>query len=170
MKKGISPLIATVMLIMLAVILIFLFSRLSGETVGKGLEKGTEIFEGFNNCEEVGFNVERVYCDPNRTGIALVNIENEKNVEFRDGFVLRAVYNDGEVEEVGSFLDNTRLRAYEKLNIGFTRKSVGTGIFGQPLYKKIDSIEIIPKVLAGQELKYCQDKMQKIEVKNCLEV
>ena len=74
--------------------------------MGKGLEKGTEIFEGFNNCEEVGFNVERVYCDPDRIGIALVNIENEKNVEFRDGFVLRAVYNDGEVEEVGSFFES----------------------------------------------------------------
>tara|TARA_Y100000310_G_scaffold121982_2_gene120668 strand:- start:2945 stop:3475 length:531 start_codon:yes stop_codon:yes gene_type:complete len=175
MKKGISPLIATVMLIMLAVILTFLFFRLEGETVGKGLEKGKEIWEGFNNCEEVEFNVENAYCDSLMKNLVVVKIENEKNVDFRDAFVLRVFYADEEVgvselsEEVGSFLDNTRLLAYETREVAFIRKSSGTNFAGKPLYKKVDYIEIVPKVLAGQKIQYCQDKMQKIGVENCIE-
>tara|TARA_Y100000034_G_scaffold64221_1_gene77662 strand:- start:657 stop:1175 length:519 start_codon:yes stop_codon:yes gene_type:complete len=172
MKKGISPLIATVMLIMFVVIIILLFSRFGRETVDKGLSSGTEIWEGFSNCEEVAFNVEKAYCDPNMASLVVVKIENEKDVDFRDAFVLRVFY-DEEVgvselsKEVGSFLDNTRLLAYETREVAFIRESSGTNFAGKPLYKNVGYVEIVPKVLAGQKIQYCQDKMQKIEVEGC---
>ena len=162
MKKGISPLIATVMLVMLGVILVLMFYQWGGETVGKGLESGTEIWEGFNNCEEVGFQVEDGWCD---NDLLYVKINNEKNMNFKDGFVVKFIFEDGE-QEIVTLLKDERLDAYEAKPIGVPRHPVEMD-FGKQ-YKAIQKVEVIPKVLAGQEFQFCNEKIQKIEVENCI--
>ena len=62
MKRGVSPLIAAVLLIVFVVTLLIVIFNLTRETVESGFEKGEEIFEGFSNCDEVKFFVENAEC------------------------------------------------------------------------------------------------------------
>src|SRR3989338_150357 len=163
MKRGISALISAVLLIVFVVTMFIVIFNLTRETVESGFEKGQSIFEGFSNCDEVKFFVEGAECN---SEILKVKIKNEKNVDFRDGFVLRFFSSDAE-GEIGSFLYNTRLDAYEVGEIFAIRdgKVTGQNIAGQDVieYNSIESLEIIPKVKAGDGFQFCNDKKVKIE-------
>ncbi|MBS3150885.1 hypothetical protein J4443_00710 [Candidatus Woesearchaeota archaeon] len=173
MKRGVSPLIAAVLLIVFVVTLLIVIFNLTRETVESGFEKGEEIFEGFSNCDEVKFFVENAECGRSdhenerrrNTDLLYMNIKNEKNVDFKDAFVVKFFYSGGGGEEVSSVLDDTRVNAYEVKTMGIYRPYV-EGDFGKD-YKEINSIEIVPRVKAGDEFKFCTDKKREIEVRNC---
>lgn len=172
-KRGISPLIASVLLIVFVVTMLTVIFNLTKETVEEGFEEGEKVFEGFSNCDEVKFFVENAECGMKdhenerrrNANLLYIDIKNEKNIDFRDAFVVRFFYSSGDEGEVSSVLDDTRLNAYEVKPIGIYRPYT-EGDFGKN-YKEINSIEIIPRVKAGDEFKFCNDKKKKVEVKNC---
>ena len=175
LKKGLSALISAVFLILLAITVSTFIYNFSKGSVESGLEKGEEIFEGFENCDEVVFSVEDAYCNSNE-GIVRIKMRNEKKIDFKDAFALRVFY-EGQDQEVGSFLDQTQLLAYEIKEIAFGRVSLDrevlsqlTGILiNERYYPEIKEIEIVPKVKAGKKFQFCNEKKQKIEVRDCTE-
>lgn len=170
MKKGISPLIATVMLVMLAVILGFLFFKLSGRTIGTGLERGSEVWEGFQSCGEVSFKLLEFTCQGCRFAL---KISNNKDINFKNGFAVRAFYNREVVEGVSVPYHGNELLAYEARDIGgfLPGEDVKNPLTGmmECVPKPINSIEVIPKVKIGEEFKLCMDKKQVLEVVGCSE-
>ena len=169
MKRGVSPLIASVLLIVFVVTMLTVIFNLTRETVESGFEEGQSTFEGFSNCDEVKFFLEDAYCD---SGLIFVKVKNEKKIDFKDGFAVRFFYSNGDEGEVGSFLYDTRLNAYEVKAIALSRPEFeGKGLLGETItkYRAIQSLEVVPRVKAGDEFKSCVDKKKKIEVKNCLE-
>lgn len=165
--------ISAVLLIVFVVTMFVVIFNLTRESVEEGFEKSEEVFEGFSNCDEIKFFVENAECGMRdhenerrrNTDLLYIDIKNEKNIDFKDAFVVKFFYSGGVGEEVSSVLDNTRLNAYEVKPIGIYRPYV-EGNFGKD-YKEINSIEIVPRVKAGNEFKFCNDKKKIIEVKNC---
>src|SRR3989338_5904762 len=172
MKRGISALISAVLLIVFVVTMFIVIFNLTRETVESGFEKGQSIFEGFSNCDEVKFFVEGAECGRSNhenerrrnTDWLYIDIKNEKNINFRDAFVVKFIFSDGSTK-TSSTLDYTWLKAYEVKPVVVYRE-YDEGDFGR-IYKSFNTIEIIPRVKAGDEFQYCNDKKAKIEVKNC---
>ncbi len=172
MKQGISPLISAVLLIVFVVTMFVVIFNLTRETVESGLEKGEEVFEGYSNCDEIKFFVENVECGRSEhenerrrnADLLYVSIKNEKNINFKDAFVVK-FFLDNDEAEVSSTLDDTRLNAYEVKTVGIYRPYLD-GDFGKS-YKKINSIELIPRVKSGEEFSFCENKKVKVKVENC---
>ncbi|MBI2106236.1 hypothetical protein HYT56_05390 [Candidatus Woesearchaeota archaeon] len=171
MKKGMSEIISAVLLIVLITALISVVITFSRRSIERGFEEGQEIFEGFSSCEEVKFFIENAECGKagNEDGkinkdLLYIGIKNEKNINFRDAFVVKFLLGDGSTE-ISSTLDDTRLNAYEVKLIGIYRPFV-QGDFGK-VYKEFNTIEIIPRVKAGDEFQFCENKKKEVEVKNC---
>src|SRR3989344_6699442 len=102
MKRGISPLIGAVLMIVFVIAIITLIINFTKESVERGFEKGQEIFEGFSNCDEVKFFVERAECGSGNnenlkknSGLLYIDIRNEKNINFKDAFVVKFLFDDG---------------------------------------------------------------------------
>ena len=172
MKRGISPLISAVLLIVFVVTLLIAIFNLSRETVESGFEKGGEVFEGFSNCDEVKFFAENAECgradheNERRINpdLLYIDIKNEKNINLKDAFVVKFFLADDETG-VSSTLDDTRLNAYEVRAVGIYRPYT-EGDFGKN-YKLFSNIELIPRVKVGDGFRFCENKKAKIEVKNC---
>jgi hypothetical protein len=171
-KRGVSPIIAVVLFITLAIAIFVVVLSFTRESVEEGFKRGDEAFEGYSNCDEVKFFVENAECgtadnkDEKRQNLAFlyIDMKNEKNINFKDAFVVKFLLNDGETE-VSSTLDDTRLNAYEVKPIGIYRP-FSDGDFGNT-YKPFKSIELIPRVVVGDGFKFCENKKRKIEVLNC---
>ena len=172
MKRGISPLIGVVLLIVFVIAIITLIINFTKESIERGFEKSEKIFEGFSSCEEAKFFVERAECGSinnqnerrRNTDLLYIDIKNEKNINFRDAFVVKFLLEE-EGSEISSTLDDTRLNAYEVKPVGIYRPFI-QGDFGKN-YKQVDTIEIIPRVKAGDEFVFCENQKEKIEVENC---
>lgn len=166
MKRGVSSLIAAVLLIVFVVTMLVVIFNLTRESVEPGFEKGEGAFEGFSNCDEVKFFVEDAYCDG---GLVIVKVKNEKKIDFKDGFAVRFFHSNDDWD-VGSFLYDTRLNAYEVKAIGISRPTYeAKGLLGEDItkYKAIQFLEVVPRVKSGEGFQFCADKKKKIEVKNC---
>ena len=173
MKRGVSPLIASVLLIVFVVTLLVVIFNFTRETVESGFEKGEEVFEGFLNCDEVKFFVENAECgvsdheneERRNSGLLYIDIKNEKNINFKDAFVVKFFLVNDEAE-ISSTLDDTRLNAYEVRTVGIYRP-YSEGDFVGKDYKEFNTIELVPRVKVGDEFRFCENKKRKIEVKNC---
>ena len=167
MKRGISPIISAVLLIVFVVTMLIVIFNLTRKTVESGFEKGQEVFEGFSNCDEVKFFVEDAYCDG---GLVIVKVKNEKKIDFKDGFAVRFFHPDENDWGVGNFLYDTRLNAYEVKAIGISRSTYeAKGLLGEDItkYKSIQFLEVVPRVKSGEGFQFCVDKKKKIEVRDC---
>ena len=172
MKRGISPLIATVLLIVFVVTMFVVIFNMTRGTVESGLEEGEKVFEGYSNCDEIKFFVDKAECGRKdhenerrrNADLLYISMKNEKNINFKDSFVVKFFLADDETEVSGT-LDDTRLNAYEVKTVGIYRPYFD-GDFGKS-YKKINYIELIPRVKAGNELAFCENKKAKIKVENC---
>ena len=112
-KRGLSPVIATILLVALALVLaliIFLWAR---TFIGEAIEKAGSKIE--NSCEDVSFEVEAFYSDDNNNQNDKIFIENIGNVpiygveirekriiggEIRDVRKLNEIINAGETTDV----------------------------------------------------------------------
>jgi len=172
MKRGISPLIGVVLLIVFVIAIITLIINFTKESVERSFEKSEKILEGFSSCEEAKFFVERAECGSGNnenlkknSDLLYIDIRNEKNINFKDAFVVKFLFDDGG-SETSSTLDDTRLNAYEVKLIGIYRP-FEQGAITNKIYKSFNTIEIIPRVKAGNEFKFCENKKKEIEVENC---
>ena len=161
-KRGIESLVATVFFVLIVIVLIAGISVFLRNNVVQSFIKGESAFEGFQNCNEIKYRVEGAYCDPEKESIVLVRVNNEKNIDFKDSYIVRFFYPDGDGDEIGTFLYDTRLLAYESKDIGISRPTYDEGVFGEKSgqFRPIQSLELVPKIKAGREFVLCNDKKQ----------
>jgi len=95
-KRGISPLIATVLLIGFVVALAALIMLWGGRFVREKAEKEGALSEKQLECENVEIDVASV--DVRGRG-STISIENKKNKQV-DGFIFRAIKKDGSSETI----------------------------------------------------------------------
>ena len=99
-KRGVSPLIASVLLIVFVVTMFIVIFNLTRETVESGFEKGEEVFEGFSNCDEVKFFVENAECGRRdhenerrrNSDLLYIDIKNERlngNIKYRSNEIVK---------------------------------------------------------------------------------
>lgn len=170
LKRGISPLVASVLLILFTITLFTVISKFSSKTVEESLERSGSAFETYQNCNEVEFDVRDAFCIPEKKGLLLVRVENKKDIDFKDNFVVR-LFGVGDDLEIGTFLYDTRLNAYELKDIAIARSAEkGRNFLGEEvdLFKEIKKIEIIPKVETSNGVSFCNELKKDVVVRNCI--
>ncbi|MCD4759714.1 hypothetical protein K8R33_02410 [archaeon] len=155
-KKGLSPLIATVLLVALVVVIAFLIFWWYGELIGDELEK-SEITADQACVQDVSFRLSDGECTDGPTDDGL----NSRMISF-------GVENDGEIR-ISSFRAvvvgdestfNQEIAQGVEQGVS-TRLSVVANIdeLGTLL-----NLEIIPMISAGGTTKYCTEQSQFIEI------
>ncbi len=150
-KRGISPLIATVLLIGFAVAVAALVI-LWGTGVIKGqIEKTGEFAQGKLGCEsQIEIDLDQATCSPGRV---VVGVENLKDIAVPN---LRGrVIGDG---GASSSLAGVPLNSNEKKNVAFVFDSSKVG--------KPKAIEVIPVLYSGNNQVTCDGQKIAIEVDN----
>jgi len=169
-KRGVSPIVASILLILFTIVLFTIISKFSSNTVDKSLDKTGSILETYQNCNEISFNVRDAYCSSEKKGLLLVRVENEKDINFKDNFVVR-LFDSNNNLDLGTFLYDTRLNAYELKDIAIARSTEkGKGILGEEvdMFKDIKKIEVIPKVETSNGVSFCQNLKKDVEVRDCI--
>ncbi len=138
MKKGVSPLIATILLVGFTVSIVTLTILWSSGYVEERAQKEEKLAESKLGCEEVKFTVNDAY----QSGDELyLTIENKASMEL-DAFIIRIYGDTGEVEAVDL---RQRLQGLETKDINIGPAEFDSGIVGT-----ITTVDIIPQIKAGK--------------------
>jgi len=141
-KKGLSPLISTVLILSFTLVLIVLVFVFTGEISEEQIRSSEDIKERYDVATTVSFKIDSVNL---KSGRVEVMLENTGNLGIF-GFMIRTYSNsDIEVSENDTFLEV------------FNKKIITVPI----LFNKIDKIEVIPKVIVGGELRYLYENRMK---------
>ncbi|MCX8189732.1 MAG: hypothetical protein N3F05_00690 [Candidatus Diapherotrites archaeon] len=92
-QKGISPIIATVLLVLVSVILAATYFGWLHSFVGESITKGEEIGRKRINCSNAGITIISCTYDKGRSELVSVKIENTGSVDL-NGFKVIAKYAD----------------------------------------------------------------------------
>ena len=162
-KKGVSNIILSVLLILFIItISTFVFTWIKKTTEGS-MEKTDVILEKLEACQDIDFEIEDAYC---KEDVIVIRINNNRNIDFKDGFSLKLIYEENEEgNEISTFVYGTELKAYETVDINGLRQ-FKEGAFGKE-YFKIKDIEVVPKLLLDNKVSYCNDKKQILQPKDC---
>ena len=144
MKRGISPLLAEVLLIGLAVSLIAGLIAYGNDMFKKRSEETTENFAAANSCNRVEFNVKKLKCDATNLLQSIT------------------ITNDGESEIDAFRVDSGNQIFYNELDSSLEVFGA-TSINGNNIPEQTE-VKIIPAIKKGQELQYCGNKIQTIKI------
>jgi flagellin-like protein len=137
-KKGISPIIATVLLLGFAVALgtsVFLWQARQTEQLGKGLVR---FASGVLNCQEVNFNAQ------SSDGCTKVSIRNSGFFDV-DGFAIRSFSSFGAGSEVKTVF--VKAQGSDVLELGLVNA---------------EKVEVMPVVKVEGELVGCKDVVREV--------
>jgi len=152
-KKGISPLVATVMLVAIVVVIAFLVFWWYGEYINENLAK-SEITAEQACLNDVSFSLSAPGCLENATGIGKIvyfNVENNGRAKINS---FKASV-DGNIDSTFVTIPQSVDQSVEtKLSFVIDVASVGTDL----------NIELTPMVKAGGATKYCTEKTKTILV------
>ena len=152
-KKGVSPLVASVLLVGIVVVISFLVFWWYGEYVADNLEK-SEVSADQSCLQDVGFSISNVNCLENSTAtnkIVYFDLENTGSIDL-NAFKASIVGNSA--NDVKSISQEVRQSVTSKLSFG-----CDVGLVGADL-----EVDIIPLIWKGGITKYCTDKVQTISV------
>ena len=162
-KKGVSGIIVTILLILFIITVSGVaFNWIKGQTSGV-MEQADIISEKLQACNDIDFVIEDAYCDGD---VIIIQITNNKNIDFKDAFSLKLRYEENEEgNEVSVFRFGTELKAYESVEIQGLRQFEETN-FGKN-YFKIEEVEIVPRLLLNGKQVFCSENKQVLEARNC---
>lgn len=162
-KKGLSDIVVGVLLILFIITISSVIFTWVKRTSESGMEKSDVILDRLQECQDIDFNVNDAYC---KDDVIIIKITNNRNIDFKDGFSLRLVYEGGdEGNEVSTFAYGTELKAYETVEIKGLRQFKESE-FGKD-YFKIKDVEVVPKLLIDSKVAYCNEKKQVLQPKDC---
>ena len=151
-KRGMSPLIATVLLIGLAVALAVFVIFWGTGIIRQEIDKTAGFAAGKIDCQtKVEIDVTKARCSAGIVIVSIQNIREEKLPDFRG----RVVGDKG----ASSSLAGVALDSYASKDIGFVYDSVNVG--------KPKAIEVIPVVYEGNDLVTCDASKIAIETEDC---
>ena len=163
-KKGISPIIAMILLILLIVTISgVLFNWIKGQT-SDVMDQSTIISEKLQACNDFKVDFESAFCNPETEGIIKVKIVNNNNENVKEGFSVRLIDVD-EIEASISSVNDIELEAYEGREITIFKQSE-EGPFGS-YFKPVSKIEFVPKFVIGDETVYCSENKVSLDAENC---
>jgi flagellin-like protein len=153
-RKGISPLIATVMLVAVVIVIAFLVFWWYGEYIEESLEK-SEITAEQACLNDVSFSLSQPGCLENSTGpnekIVYFNIENNGDIKINN---FKANI-DGNIGSTFVTIPQSVDQSVEtKLSFIIDTSGVGTDL----------GVTLTPMVKAGGITRYCTDKTKAISV------
>jgi flagellin-like protein len=152
-KKGVSPLIASVLLVGIIIVIAFLVSWWYGEYVASNLEK-SEISADQACLQDVSFSISDVNCLTNSSATnKIVYFELENNGEL-DLSAFKASIDGNIASDVRSISQEVRQGVTSKLSFEYDMGTVGPNL----------EIDIIPLIWNSGITKYCTDKTQTIDV------
>ena len=148
-KKGISPLIATVLLIGFTVAIVALIILWGGRFVSERAEKEGALAEKQAECVNVLYTVTSLKHDDGKKIIA--DIENQGNIRI-DGFIWRIKHEDGSIDAI---------EVHEIIE-PLSQASSVTGHYNQ----KFETVEMIPLLrVAGNKFVSCDGRLNVKEVR-----
>ncbi|MBU4242420.1 MAG: hypothetical protein KKA65_00610 [Nanoarchaeota archaeon] len=137
-KRGVSPLIATILLVGFTVSIVTLTILWSSGYVQERAQKEDKLAEARLNCENIKFTVIEAY----QSGSELfMTLENQAITKI-DAFILRIYGDTGEVEAV-DLRQNLKELETKKVNLGTADFDVG-------VVQTITTVDIIPQIKAGK--------------------
>ncbi len=153
-KKGISPLIATVMLVAVVIVLAFLVFWWYGEYIEENLQK-SEITAEQACLNDVSMRINEPGCLENATAtgdkVVYFNVENNGDIKL---YAFKANV-DGNIDTTFVTVPQSVDQSVEsKLSFVIDTTTIGTDL----------EITITPMVKAGGATKYCTDKAKAIVV------
>jgi len=152
-KKGVSPLIASVLLVGIVVVIAFLIFWWYGEYVADNLEK-SDISADQACLQDVSFSISNVNCLENSTAtnkIVYFDMENTGSIDL-SAFKISIVGNLA--NDVRSISQEVRQSVTSKLSFDYNMGIVGTNL----------EFDVIPLVWKSGVTKYCTDKTQTVSV------
>ena len=152
-KKGVSPLVASVLLVGIVVVIAFLVFWWYGEYVAENLEK-SEISADQACLQDVSFSISNVNCLENSTDtnkIVYFDLENSGSIDLS---AFKASIDGNLADDVRSISQEVRQSVTSKLSFDYDMILVGTDL----------EVDIIPLIWDSGVTKYCTDKVQTISV------
>lgn len=152
-KKGVSPLIASVLLVGIVIVIAFLVFWWYGDYVASNLDK-SDISADQACLQDVGFSITNTGCLQNSSDtnkIVYFDLGNSGDIDLS---AFEASIDGNSADDVKSISQEVRQGVTSKLSFEYDMNVVGTEI----------SVDIIPLIWAGGITKYCTDKTQTINV------
>jgi flagellin-like protein len=152
-KKGVSPLIASVLLVGIVIVIAFLVFWWYGDYVADNLDK-SDISADQACLQDVGFRITNVDClqdsdDTNK--IVYFDLENNGDIDLS---AFKVSIDGNLANDVKSISQEVRQGVTSKLSFEYNMEDIGDDL----------SADIIPLIWAGGITKYCTDKTQTINI------
>lgn len=152
-KKGISALVATVLLTVFVISLGLVVINWSSKLIGEGIEKSQSKIGSSLECADVNIKLE---SKPGASSTIIVKNNNRNNLGLK-GFITRFFFVNGNVI-VDYANDDTEIKEFGAGDFDFSDHQT-VNAAGNPGVKinwdEINRIEIIPKVDIGEEIVNC---------------
>ena len=152
-KKGVSPLVASILLVAIVIVIAFLVFWWYGDYVAENLDK-SGITADQACMQDVGFSITNVNCLHNSSDtnkLVYFDLENTGDI----GLSAFKVSIDGNLaDDVKSISQEVREGVTSKLSFEYDFDVVGNTL----------TTDIVPLIWAGGGTKYCKDKTQTINV------
>lgn len=154
MKRGLSPLIAVILLIGFTILLGALISQ-SGffdQTIGGA----TEIYDKTLYCETLNFNIKSgcYGVDGDENPVIKLLIENVGEVKLENGFKAK-IFLENEIIDIPTFPDVAIEKfGSENINLFFS-------------LNEETRIELIPRIKDDKKIDYCRDSSESFILKEC---
>ena len=155
-KKGISGLVATVLLIVFVVSLGLIVINWSSKLVGKGVEQSKSKIGSSLECADVSIKLEE---RPGAASTIIVKNNNRNNLKL-EGFITRFFISDQNVV-VDYANENTEIKSFSAKEFNFLKHQTVNAAGNPGVLVEWDGkkrIEIIPKVDIGEEVVNCDTK------------
>ncbi len=152
-KKGVSPLVASVLLVGIVIVIAFLVFWWYGEYVADNLQK-SEVSADQACLQDVGFSISDVNCAENSTAtnkIVYFDLENTGSIDLS---AFKASIVGNLANDVKSISQEVRQGVTSKLSFDYDMNLVGVNL----------EVDVIPLIWKGGVTKYCTDKVQTITV------
>ena len=178
MKKGVSPLIAVVLLIVIGIGLVAIVVPMIREPTEKTMKEASETSERIFDCKNIDYEIMNpCKCIQGSDSAIWFGIENKKNNEIYN-FIFQLVMNDNQIEvsEVWNCLKNGVLCSKEcegeetcpflvNLN-SYEKASVRTKIFSDEEINKVITLNVVPEIVINENKATCKDIIKKINIQS----
>ena len=154
-KKGVSALVATVLLIVFVVSLGLIVINWSSKLVGKGVEQSKSKIGSGLECADINVKLEE---KPGVDSIIIVKNNNRNNLKL-EGFIARFFIGDNVVVDYAN--ENTEIKSFSAKEFDFSNHQTVDAAGNPGVSVEWDGkkrIEIIPRVDIGEEIVNCDTK------------
>ncbi|MBI2507333.1 hypothetical protein HYV89_00075 [Candidatus Woesearchaeota archaeon] len=154
-KKGISALVATVLLTVFVISLGLVVINWSSKLIGEGIEKSESKIGSSLECADVNIKIE---SKPGKDSTIIIKNNNENDMELK-GFITRFFMNDNVVVDYAN--KDSEIKAFGAKEFDFSNHQTKNAAGNPDVLVKWNGenrVEIIPRVDIGEEIVNCDNR------------